>query len=254
MTAKENNNSSRWVEAWPDALAFMGGLAVAWWAGWATSDLVWSLWLSSLVVGYAMIVWMIFTPAVFLGQKMAGSDAIKINGKEVALGALGGSALLLGGLFMLAFFTIHFGMFHFVHSVFLKTFLPIEGYDSKSMPGFGYYWEVFRRYWIFLPLAFLAERHAFRMPSAAESNVPDPSVTAQAITARKARNAKKALGAGGMMAPYKNVIRMHLLIFFFAAAHFAKLESFVVYGVVYAVYFFPWRLLKKEKVWCSRGR
>jgi hypothetical protein len=49
-----------------------------------------------------------------------------------------------------------------------------------------------------------------------------------------------------MMGPYKNVIRMHLLIFFFTAAHFAKLESFIVYGVVYAVYFFPWRLLRKD--------
>ena len=50
------------------------------------------------------------------------------------------------------------------------------------------------------------------------------------------------------MAPYKNVIRMHLLIFFFAFAHFAKLESFWVYAAVYAVYFFPWRLLKKAPV------
>jgi hypothetical protein len=45
------------------------------------------------------------------------------------------------------------------------------------------------------------------------------------------------------MEPYKNVVRLHLLIFFFAFAHFAHLESFVVYAVVYAVYFFPWRLL-----------
>jgi hypothetical protein len=47
------------------------------------------------------------------------------------------------------------------------------------------------------------------------------------------------------MAPYKNVIRMHLLIFFFAFAHFMRLENFAVYAVVYAVYFFPWGLLKK---------
>jgi hypothetical protein len=47
--------------------------------------------------------------------------------------------------------------------------------------------------------------------------------------------------------PYKNVVRMHLLIFFFAFAHFARLENFFVYAVVYAVYFFPWRLVKKAK-------
>lgn len=245
MTATENDSSSRWADAWPDALAFAAGLAVAWWAGWATPDLVWSLWLSSLVVGYAMIVWSIFGPAVILGREAAGMDSIKVNGKALILG---GSALLIGGLFLLAFFTVHFGMFHFVHSVFLKAFLPIEGYDARSMPGFGYYLEVFRRYWFFLPMAFLAERQAFRLPSPAEPGRLDTAVTAEAIAARKARNAKNAFGPGNMMAPYKNVVRMHLLIFFFAFAHFAKLESFLVYAVVYAAYFFPWRLLKKESV------
>ena len=38
-----------------------------------------------------------------------------------------------------------------------------------------------------------------------------------------------------MMAPYKNVIRLHLLIFFFAAVHFMKLENSALYAVVYAV-------------------
>jgi hypothetical protein len=40
--------------------------------------------------------------------------------------------------------------------------------------------------------------------------------------------------------PYKNVIRMHLLIFFFAFCHFLKVDSFPIYTVVYFVYFFPW--------------
>ena len=40
--------------------------------------------------------------------------------------------------------------------------------------------------------------------------------------------------------PYLNVIRMHLLIFFFGACHVLHLESFLIYAAVYAVYFFPW--------------
>jgi len=40
--------------------------------------------------------------------------------------------------------------------------------------------------------------------------------------------------------PYVNVVRMHLLIFFFAISHFLKMDSFIVYAVVYSVYFFPW--------------
>ena len=45
------HTSSRWASAWPDVLAFALGLGVARFAGWTTTDLVWSLWLSSLVVG-----------------------------------------------------------------------------------------------------------------------------------------------------------------------------------------------------------
>ena len=49
------------------------------------------------------------------------------------------------------------------------------------------------------------------------------------------------------MAPYRNVVRMHLLIFFFAFTSMAGADGALVYGVVYAVYFFPWRLLRGRR-------
>lgn len=217
---------------------------MAWCAGWQTTDLVWSLWLSSLVVGYVLIVWTIFGPAVFFGKAALADRPIKFTGRDLAVGALGGSAYLIGGLFLLAFFTVHFGGFHFVHSAFLSAFFPLGAGAKPVAPGLALYGQVLSRYWIFLPVAFLAERRAFAGPGllgGAPAN--DTAVTAEAIAARKARNN----GLSGMMAPYKNVVRMHLLIFFFAFAHFAKLENFYVYAVVYAVYFFPWSLLKRAE-------
>lgn len=204
--------SNRWVAAWPDALAFVVGLAIAWFASWDTGDLIWSLWLSSLVVGYAMIVWSIFSRAWGRVGEMAG------------------------GLFLLAFFTVHFGMFHFVHSMFVHQFFPLEG-GGREGPD---YFEVLRRYGIWLPVAFFAERAAFSRPPVRVADTT--SVKAEDIEARKARE-----GGAMMMKPYANVIRLHLLIFFFAFAHFMKLESFLVYAVVYAVYFFPWRLVRGGK-------
>ena len=103
------------------------------------------------------------------------------------------------------------------------------------------YVEVARRYWWFLPAAFLAERGAFLTESPSPER--DRSVTAAAIAARKLDNANRF--SVGMMAPYRNVVRMHMLIFFFAFAHAAGLESFPVYAVVYAAYFFPWRLVRR---------
>jgi hypothetical protein len=106
----------------------------------------------------------------------------------------------------------------------------------------GLYLQVLAAYWPFVLVAVVAERKAFRWPAeAAPVTAADTAVTPEAIAARKMKNAMQG-GMSGMMTPYRNVIRLHLLIFFFAFAHFAKLDSFLVYVVVYAVYFFPWRL------------
>jgi hypothetical protein len=230
-----DSRRSWWIEAWPDALAFALGLGLAWWEGWHTTDLVWSLWLSSLCVGYAIIVVTIFRP-VF--QMVAASNqALTASVKGPAAGAVMVDTLVIGGgLFALVFFTFHFGMFHYVHSVFLNSFFPIG--KRRGFPALAIYAEVFRRYWPFIIIAAMAERAAFRAPSQAP---PDTAVTPEAIARRKAQAANS-----GLAAPYKNVMRMHFLIFFFAFAHFAHLENFAVYAVVYWAYFFPWRLLRRE--------
>jgi hypothetical protein len=224
--------ADRWTGAWPDALAFAIGLALAWWFGWNTTDLVWSLWLSSLVIGYAMILWFLSAPLreLVAGMATEKSVATGLGAKLIVV------TLFVGGtLFGVAFFTVHFGGFHFVHSVFLKFFFPIRPESRDPFADWATYLEVLRRYWWFLPAAFLAEREAFRRPA----RDADTSVTAEAIARRK--------NGGAMMLPYRNVIRMHLLIFFFAFAHFARLENFLIYSVVFAVYFFPWRFLRREK-------
>ncbi|HRI82109.1 MAG TPA: DUF6498-containing protein [Opitutaceae bacterium] len=235
-----STTTSRWNEAWWDALAFAIGLGLAWFLRWETTDLVWSLWLSSLVVGYATIVWTITRG---LREFATRATADKTPGRTAGKAVVGG-ALLFGALFMLAFFTVHFGGFHFGHSVFLNSFFPVQGDGSSSggWPGWETYTEIVQRYWVFLPAAFIAERAGFRSTPAVKD---DGAVTAEAIAARKAR---QTFGDGsGLMAPYKNVMRMHLLIFFFAGAHVAKADNFLVYAVVYAVYFFPWRLLQRPK-------
>jgi hypothetical protein len=249
-TASPSSSLSRWADSWPDALAFAGGLAVAWFAGWKTADLVWSLWLSSLLIGYAMIVWMIINP-LFFGQEQLMSNLMYPEKGPAPGAGLGFKALtVLGGLFLLAFFTVHFGGFHFVHSVFLSVFFPLNPGDAKGVPGLAFYGEVLQRYWWFLPAAAIAERQAFR-----RRPVPIVPVTAtdDADSKKSQKKAKENAFGEGLTAPYKNVIRLHVLIFFFAFAHFAKLESFLVYAVVYAVYFFPWRLVKAEPVLASAG-
>lgn len=233
----------RWREGLPDVVAFGAGLAMAWHFQWQTTDLVWSLWLASLLVGFAMIIWSIFRPAISLGVNIWRDRSFKVAPAPVGAMALGAGAYLIGGLLMLAFFTVHFGMFHYVHSVFLNSFFPIQ--ETKGFGNAALYFEVLARYWWFVPVAVLAERKAFQLQAPVEEK-PDTAVTVAAIAARKARNARKPMfgSGGGIMGPYKNVVRLHLLIFFFAFAHYMKFENFIVYAIVYAAYFFPWRLVR----------
>jgi hypothetical protein len=195
-----------------DLLAFAAGLGMAWAFGWQAKDLVWGLWLSSLVVGYTTIV-------VGIGRGVFhGPRSLRTPGDLLGFAI----SLVLGG-FLLTFFTIHFGGFHLVHSVFLNLFFPIV--DATDLPDAGLYTEVFRRYWPFLAAAFLAERAALRTAWTAPLDV------------------RQRGGQDVMSAPYRNVVRMHLLIFFFAFAGAMGLDSFGVYAVVFAAYFFPWRTI-----------
>jgi len=201
MTMTLPSGPSRWRAAIPDLLALVYSLVLAWVLNWEVKDLVWGLWLSSLVVGYLTILLTIFGPMVQTARK---ADSALVGGVAVA-----------GGLFMLAFFTVHFGGFHFVHSVFLNAFFPVLNGQSKGFPGVASYLVVLKSYWPFVLGAAVSER----------------------------LNLMRAVKEMNPMGPYKNVVRMHLLIFFFAGAAAAKLNSFIVYAVVLCVYFFPFKAL-----------
>lgn len=224
----------QWLSALPDAFAFVLGLAVARWAGWNTGDLIWSLWLSSLVVGYSTIVWIIAQPAFSIASVVwrSRTDSLSSPRTVVLLLAL----ILFVAVFMLAFFTVHFGGFHYVHSQILLSFFPINvhGSATRGWAGKEIYLEIFRRYWIFLPSAFISHRAAF-MRKPFELN-QDRLLQTFAGPGNRNRDI--------FAEPYKNVMRMHALIFFFFLAHFIGLENFAVYAVIYVVYFFPWRLVR----------
>ncbi|HET8697594.1 MAG TPA: DUF6498-containing protein [Gammaproteobacteria bacterium] len=229
VVATDRVPSERWSDAWPDALAFAAGLGLAWALGWETTDLVWSLWLSSLAVGYVTILTGALAPAV-------------LQFRDAAVGR--GIAAAIGALPLIAFFTVHFGLFHAAHAAFLNQFFPLlPGHKQQGFVDLELLAEVVRRYGWFLPIVLVAERQALRLP-AVPPEPPRMSVRAADVAARKAR---QLVGAAHMFRPYVNVVRLHLLIFFFAAVHAAALGGFLVYAVVYAAYFFPWRLVRLSR-------
>ena len=99
-----------------DLFAFAGTVACAIVFRWEARDIIWGLWISSLTVGYATIV----------SNVVRGVRGVLGDYKIVAV---------VGGLGALAFFTFHFGMFHFVHAVFLNGFFPLV----ESSDGFPHF-------------------------------------------------------------------------------------------------------------------
>jgi hypothetical protein len=240
-----------WGRILPDALAFAMGLSVAWIQGWKTTDLVWSLWLSSLVVGYLTILSTI-GGGVYMGVRVISHHEFPKKHRLTAILIGGGIALLF-----LGFFSLHFCAFHAGHAVFLSHFFPIEGLpDNAFMDAFMnplLLWKtVFHHLlWVYgaflLPVLIAERRYVFASLIASVKEVGEGmgKHTAQDVVKLAGKGSGRSL-QDPFTRPYINVIRMHILIFFFAFCHLLKLESFLVYAVVYLVYFFPWKAFQTE--------
>jgi hypothetical protein len=247
----EKTESSLIARVLPDIVAFALGLGLAWFLKWETRDLVWSLWLCSLVLGYLTLLTAI-GGAAWIGFAALDNEEAPPGGRLKAM-LVGLPAML----FLMGFFSIHFGGFHAGHSVFLQQFFPVEGMPKD---GFGQafmnpllLWKLtvthlMAPYGLFLIPAILAERHHLLTPVVRMKKVVDDAGAMALISGRTGgRTGKKANPIGEAMGrPYINVVRMHLLIFFFAASYALHLDSFIIYAVVYSVYFFPWREFRRS--------
>jgi hypothetical protein len=185
-----------------DLFAFAGTVVFATVLRWEARDVIWGLWISSLTVGYATIVSNIVRG---VRQVLGGYKALAVVG---ALGAL-------------AFFTVHFGLFHFVHAVFLNGFFPLVE-DGDRFPHF---------------LAMIARSAASFWPLIAASFL---SRLSDIFPGSPAPSGKDSFAA-----PYGNVVRMHLLVFVFAGLHMASLSRFAIVPVL-AAYFFPWKAARRH--------
>ncbi len=197
-----------------DLAVFLVGFGVAWWVGWQIEDLIWSLWLSSLLVGYATIIGSIL-------YFVAGRVELPDTTSKDLLEGLPQIARLPVGLYHLGFFSIHFIGFHAVHAFFLFAFFPPEGLEEITLEGLE-------------ELEMLARR--------AVSYLPFVVMLAIGERDRIRRSVKKYDLAG----PYLNVVRMHLLIFFFGFTSFLGVDHIFVFTVVYVVYFSPWAFEKNK--------
>lgn len=264
---------------------FAIAVALSIYYGWTAKDLLWSLWISSLTIGYCTILFGIGRN--FIQGKVADDAGPDTNGatsnpdkKKLRnpgavmavffllpiAGIFGFSIItliygLFAGLsiglavvryrsgdpeseavrflmnfiinlpstaFILCFFTIHFGGFHFVHSIFLNGFFPLTGDTpfGKSIEGTCGMFLTFISvsvisYWPFI-------------------------VTSAAASLGDIRNTVTGKKGDIFLNPYKNVIKMHLMIFIIAFMGAGGLKPYILYAAL-VVYFFPFSKLFRFK-------
>ena len=186
-------------------------------SNWSAGDMVWGLWISSLVLGSSFLLVSIFVMALHGPADGSGGIATLVNNPAKMAQAA------FGVLFFVAFFSFHFIFFHFVHSAFLGEFFPLDGRSSRfrmgptpaSFPGLVA--TVFARYWPFVLLS--------------AAGVWDEY--ARAIH-------RGGANAGGVLfRPYINVVRMHLTIFAVAFLNGVGLKALALYPVLF-LYFLPY--------------
>lgn len=203
-----------------DLVAFLVTAVASFVLRWDLTELVWGLWLSSLLVGYAMIVYGIFAAVarpIPLGEPSPGAKPDLGAALGALPGDLGVMLELAGALFLLAFFTVHFGGFHFVHGIFLGLFFPLASVKPGPDAVLANAQLAFQSSWPLVLTTAVSMRHAFT----------------------QARHEFKPI------TPYASVIRMHVLIFVFAGAKAVHFDNRWLYIVVLFFYFFPFRFLRR---------
>jgi hypothetical protein len=193
-----------------ELLLFVASAAMAWFGRWQAGDLVWGLWLSSLVVGYGLLLTGISTP-VLRGDPSGwgmGQDGPPDRAQRAP-----SPALSPGRRWIVRLFELPVALF-LVSQLLLPARQPPPTGDLRVLAQDLRQVVITR--WPFLVLSIISARDAF----------------AQAAVAFTP------------MTSYRNVLRMHLLIFFFAFAKIVHLDGRLVYLAVLFVYFYPWEAMR----------
>lgn len=196
---------------WLSAVLFVFGMAAAWWGDWRLHDVIWGFWVTSLAVGYLMILGILVHQARHQ-QRDLGMTPAQAWG---------------GALFLLAFFSFHFGFFHWGHAQFLTAMLD---WPEASQFSVHLVPEIFAKYWPIVLAGLL-----FRLPDL------HAYLSRRFETMSRRQDVGKAAG-DAMALPYAGVIRLHLAIFGLFGLAMLELPELPMFALAYAWFFLPFDL------------
>jgi hypothetical protein len=202
-----------WLQLLISFISFTFIFAIAQIQKWDVSDMVWSLWITSLTLGYCYLIAGITSKAIHTRSQSVDGILSVLENTSIH-SSLSFIVIFVGALFQFLFFSIHFGLFHFAHSIFLNEFFPlVPNSDEKFSNFFNFISISLQHYWPVIFFSLLSSLRRF-----------------QRVTLR--------IDERFMIRPYINVVKIHLSIFAFAGLSATGIMDWVL-PVIFIVYFFP---------------
>lgn len=202
-----------WLQLLISLISFVFIFLIALVNRWEVADMVWSLWITSLTLGYGYLLAGVTSNAISNGINRQDSLLTRVFPSSIS-SSLSIAVLFFGAIFQIIFFSIHFGLFHFVHSIFLNEFFPIIDRSFEKPTDFLSFIVISTRlYWPVILFTFFATLRRFqRIFLLAEKDF--------------------------MKRPYINVIKIHISIFLFAGISAIGFQDWILL-LIFVVYFFP---------------
>lgn len=180
---------------------------------WTVASMVWSLWITSLTIGYCYLFAGIISSALRSETIGLGSLINRLFQVSIPSGIKFGF-IFISIVFQLGFFTLHFGLFHFAFSVFLNDLFPIIDRSFERFSDFLFFIGIsLKAYWPVILFIALASLRKF-----------------QQILGQSEVNYVKSA--------YINVIKIFVSIFLFSGLSFTGIRGWVL-AVIFIFYFFP---------------
>lgn len=235
---------------------FALSLFVAYYYGWSNTDLIWSFWVTSLVVGYATILRSVFVPVMDVINRSENSShsksirsiieglkkSDKIKKPVIVIIIL---IVIIGALFNLAFFSVHFLGFHFGHAVFMQSLFPHpEIAVLKKTVGLETYFDL---------LKYLQPLLLCYWPIIVQKLIYDFPNLGRFLNFKGLSSDSDESRQMGFFQAYINVVKIHILIFILVGLNAIHTDQYLTYVIIFSIFFFPFSSFKKKVVPVSVG-
>lgn len=241
---KENSWMKRYLN---ELFLFFFSIGAAYFISWNNTDLLWSFWITSLVVGYVSIFRTSIAPLRLLTTFNLTPGDIKnfweLPTNKKLLSIIFVLVFVAYSLFIVLFLSFHFLIFHLFLAYFLQITFPHPALtDIFAKPDGGQFYTsiqviktLLTSYWIIV-----LEKLIFDYKTKRESSSNQAAHLQHSFI-------NEAFSFEGIKRPYVQVARIHITIFLLFALSAVETNQYLIYVMIFSLFFFPMSIIRKVK-------